>query len=336
MAMAMAMVMAIAMATAMVLAIAMALAMAMVMAMVMAVAMAIAMAMAMDMAMAMSVVMAMAQVIKSTISIKTMTKTKYLYKFLAKGMESNYETPSGEQTWEIGKWYKYDGEIELHFKGFHASESIMDALKFSHHGLNEVKVLAKVEVRGAHQGKSVWSEMRVVKAWNWTKKDSVEIAIFAAEQVIHIYEKHYPNDGRPRKAIEAAKAWLKDPSEKNKNEVVKSATYATQAAYEASQAASYAAYAASRAAHTVSNLEDAALAESYAVSAYSVDAKQAAEALYDSLAIEITTNSETPQVYCASKLVEYAAIKEMSKKISNRVDKQFKKLTPYNNQTKKH
>lgn len=162
-----------------------------------------------------------------------MTKTKYLYKFLAKGMKSNYETPSGEQTWEIGKWYKYDGEIELHFKGFHASESIMDALKFSHHGLNEIEVLAKVEVRGAHQEKSAWSEMRVIKAWNWTKNDSVEIAIFAAEQVIEVFEKKYPNDDRPRKAIEAAKAWSKDPSDKNK-----------KAAYAAARAADAAIYAA--------------------------------------------------------------------------------------------
>ena len=33
-----------------------------------------------------------------------------------------------------------------------------------------------------------------------TKKQNQEIAIFAAEQVIHIYENKYPNDDRPRKA----------------------------------------------------------------------------------------------------------------------------------------
>ena len=40
-------------------------------------------------------------------------------------------------------------------------------------------------------------------------KDRVRYAIFAAEQVIDIFEKAHPNDKRPRKAIEAAKAVLK-------------------------------------------------------------------------------------------------------------------------------
>ena len=55
-------------------------------------------------------------------------------------------------------------------------------------------------------------------------------AIFAAEQVIGFFEKKYPEDKRPRKAIEAAKDYLKDPSDKNK-----AAAYA--AAYAAADAA---------------------------------------------------------------------------------------------------
>jgi len=35
-----------------------------------------------------------------------------------------------------------------------------------------------------------------------------EIAIFAAELVLPIFEKKYPDDDRPRKAIEAKKSWL--------------------------------------------------------------------------------------------------------------------------------
>jgi len=62
-------------------------------------------------------------------------------------------------------------------------------------------------------------------------------AIFAAEQVLGIYEKKYPEDGRPRKAIEAAKAWIKNPFEETK-----------KAAYAADAAARAAAHAAARAA----------------------------------------------------------------------------------------
>ncbi|MCK5608253.1 hypothetical protein KAR91_40605, partial [Candidatus Pacearchaeota archaeon] len=47
------------------------------------------------------------------------------------------------------------------------------------------------------------------------KEQSVKIAVFAAELVLHIFEDKYPKDKRPRKAIEAAKAHIKDPSKKN-------------------------------------------------------------------------------------------------------------------------
>lgn len=72
----------------------------------------------------------------------------------------------------------------------------------------------------------------------------VGYAIFAAEQVIDIYEKKYPDDKRPREAIEVAKECLKNPSKKNKD-----AAYATYAAtYATYAAATYATYAAACAA----------------------------------------------------------------------------------------
>ena len=67
----------------------------------------------------------------------------------------------------------------------------------------------------------------------FTKEQSVKYAIFAAEQVIGIYEKKYPEDKRPRKAIEAAKEYIKDPSDKNKKTAYDAAAYAAYAAYAA-------------------------------------------------------------------------------------------------------
>ena len=53
-------------------------------------------------------------------------------------------------------------------------------------------------------------------SWYIAKKlniiNKVHYAIYAAEQVIDIYEKKYPADSRPRKAIEAAKTWTKNPA----------------------------------------------------------------------------------------------------------------------------
>jgi hypothetical protein len=71
--------------------------------------------------------------------------------------------------------------------------------------------------------------------WSWanwvivrimTKKQYVAYAIYAAEQVIDIYEKKYPDDKRPRNAIEAAKEYLKNPCKNTKS----AAAYAAAAA----------------------------------------------------------------------------------------------------------
>lgn len=42
----------------------------------------------------------------------------------------------------------------------------------------------------------------------FTKRQAVQIAVFSAEQVIGIFEKKYPEDDRPRKAIESARLVL--------------------------------------------------------------------------------------------------------------------------------
>ena len=49
------------------------------------------------------------------------------------------------------------------------------------------------------------------------KKEAVTLAIFSASRCIQAFEKEYPNDDRPRKAIEAAQAWLDDPTEENRS-----------------------------------------------------------------------------------------------------------------------
>ena len=58
------------------------------------------------------------------------------------------------------------------------------------------------------------------------KKQNVAIAIFSAELVIDIYEKKYPNDNRPQKAIEAAKQYLKRPCKETADATNAAAAYA--------------------------------------------------------------------------------------------------------------
>ena len=65
----------------------------------------------------------------------------------------------------------------------------------------------------------------------------VSYAVFAAEQVIDIYEAKYPDDSRPRMAIEAAKKCIEHPTRANKSA-------ADAAAHAVAYAAAYAAHAA--------------------------------------------------------------------------------------------
>ena len=132
------------------------------------------------------------------------------YKFLRSGLKSD----SGNLSWKIGKWVHQDGELDICHNGLHCSRYPDQAFSFV-----QGEILALVETKGKsiiQDDKECWSDMRVVKAYEWTKKDSVALAIYAAELVIDIFEKEYPHDNRPRKAIEAAKKWLRQPTEKNR------------------------------------------------------------------------------------------------------------------------
>jgi hypothetical protein len=58
-----------------------------------------------------------------------------------------------------------------------------------------------------------WANWLIVRLLN--HDGQIMYAIYAAEQVIGIFEKEYPKDDRPRKAIEAAKKYLATKSEED-------------------------------------------------------------------------------------------------------------------------
>ena len=127
-----------------------------------------------------------------------------LYKSLKADIKSVYD----DSQWEIGKWRKTECVELCH--GFNASRNIIDAMSFVN-----MENLALVETKGKtfkSDDKITSESMRIVRAWKWEKKDSVALAIYAAELVIDIFEKVYPDDKRPRNAIEAAKNYLKNPT----------------------------------------------------------------------------------------------------------------------------
>jgi hypothetical protein len=121
--------------------------------------------------------------------------------------------------------------------------------------------------------------------WYIEKQKEVQIlfAILCAESVLKYFENKYPNDNRPRKAIEAAKNYLKDPSAANKK-VAYAAAYAAAAA----DAAAYAAAAAAAdayAAAAYAAADAAADAAAYAAAA-AADAADDADAAADAADVD--------------------------------------------------
>ena len=155
------------------------------------------------------------------------------YKFLKEGFKS----ANGNHTWEIGKRYKYDGNLKLCNSGFHCSKGIYQAFSYV-----QGEILAQVEcfgdcVKDKDRTKEVWSGMKVVKAWKWQKKDSVLLSIYAARLCLDNFEKVFPDDKRPREAIEAAERYVKKPTEKNRLAAHLAADSAARSAYLAYSAA---------------------------------------------------------------------------------------------------
>jgi len=133
---------------------------------------------------------------------------------------------------------------------------------------NPIKIL-KLLIKAKKYEWANWFIVRIMSS-----KDYISYAVFAAENVIDIYEKKYPADKRPREAIEAAKKCIDNPSEKNKAAANAAANAACAAAYAAAYAACAAACAAAyAAAYAAAN---AAYAAAYAAANAAANAAYAA------------------------------------------------------------
>jgi hypothetical protein len=122
------------------------------------------------------------------------------------------------------------------------------------------------------------------------KTGSVKYAIYAAKQVIKIYEDKYPNDKRPREAIKAADKYIKSPTKENANAAA-NASYAAYASYTAAYSANAAAYSANAAAYAAAkaaaNASYAAANAANAANAAYAAAKAAANASYAAMKTKI-------------------------------------------------
>jgi len=106
-----------------------------------------------------------------------------------------------------------------------------------------IKDVLKIKLDGYED--NLWLALRLEFI---PEKKLHKIAIYAAEMVLPIFEKEYPDDDRPRKAIEAKKLWLKNKITDNELAAARAAAGAAGAAAGAAGNAAWDARDAARAA----------------------------------------------------------------------------------------
>jgi len=221
---------------------------------------------------------------------------KRAWKVLNKGMLSSY----GNMKWRKNKWYHHDKKIKLCKSGFHASKRLIDAMQYTTPG-----IICRVEYQGQvleENDKLVCTDMKIIKTYEFTKKMAIELAIFSARLCLHNFEKWDKTDKRPRKAIEAAKRYLKNPTQKNRSA-------ARSAARSAESAARSAAWSSAGSAWSVVWSAAEFSAESAARSA-ARSARSVAES---------ATRSAWSAVWCAAKSARSAARSDTKQKIENKL-----------------
>jgi hypothetical protein len=166
-----------------------------------------------------------------------------------------------------GKWVHVDGDLDMCRRGIHAC-TFAQATRWLR---EECYVIELRDVVSDDGEKLLARSGRLVRRVDsWDQRAMVRYAADCAAHVLPAFEKKYPKDNRPRKAIQVARKWARSPSEKNAYAAAAAARVAYAAAYDAyAVEAAYAAYAAAYAAYAV----EAAYA-AYAA-AYAADEKRA-------------------------------------------------------------
>ena len=100
----------------------------------------------------------------------------------------------------------------------------------------EERVGFKVVEKLIEEDKLQWANWLICRLLS--REDKIRYAIFAAQQAIKNFEKLYPDDKRPQQAIEAALAYLKEPTEVNRSAAWSAALSAESAAWSARSAES--------------------------------------------------------------------------------------------------
>jgi hypothetical protein len=139
------------------------------------------------------------------------TSDKPLYKVLGASGRSIH---GGKADWSLpaeggpGAWMPRAAKVKCCSRGYHLVE--LYALPM---WLRADCTIYEAEGRGTHAtdgtGKTAFSQARLIRQRYLSAQDMRLFAADCAEHVLHMFEERYPSDDRPRKAIEAARAYAR-------------------------------------------------------------------------------------------------------------------------------
>ena len=133
-------------------------------------------------------------------------KARRRHRLAWKFLRDNLRSGSGsEPAWEVGKERKHPGPYVVCGSGYHASPTPWEALQYAKGPMLALVEVSKTE--DSQDDKVCVASMTMLKAVN-VERALHELACTYAEDVLPIYEKDYPKDKRPRKAIETKRKWL--------------------------------------------------------------------------------------------------------------------------------
>ena len=235
--------------------------------------------------------------------------SQQIYKFLRADMHS----PTGTGKWTLNRWRSVRGALEPCHNGLHGA--VIDNLTPFFH---ETLWLAEIGDEyvwhddGSMGRKIVAHRMRVVeRVETWNDRNARLFAADCAERVLKHFEDRYPEDKRPREAIEVARRFARGEATHDELSASYSASYgaADSAAYSASDSASdSAAYSASdRAAYRAAYSAAYSASYSAADSASDRASDSAAYRAADSAAYRAADSAAYRAAYSAAYSASYSA-----------------------------
>ena len=152
------------------------------------------------------------------------------YKFIT----SKNKSLNGNITWKLNEWQETQESLKLCESGFHACRTPLESLQFIYGDKFCIVEADGTIIDG--DDKFVASRMRIIKELP-TKEIFVRFAIECAKHTLSNYEQMYPNDNRPRLAVEAAEECLLSNFSKESTLKAESAAWSAAKSAESAESA---------------------------------------------------------------------------------------------------